>query len=164
MPLTLNTDEHQVLKMDLSTDNTEIVFTENKVYPTDFISTTDEKLYMISTIIKDDDTQTYLIKYYNRLYNEMDVCIKKNSNDNELADKILSNGIVQVYCFGDYVYSRKYYDYGAIGKIEDSQVNSLLISNQLRIAYNNKNSNDLYQPSLLGEVMRFIFWMHKTAY
>ncbi len=54
--------------------------------------------------------------------------------DDELIDNILNNGIVQFYCFSDYVYLRNYSDYGAIGKIEDSQVKSLLLSKQLRIA------------------------------
>lgn len=63
LPVTLNTNEHQVLKMDLSTNSTEVLFTENNPYPSDFISTTDEKLYMFSTISNADSTQTYLIRY-----------------------------------------------------------------------------------------------------
>lgn len=78
------------------------------------------------------------------VYDEYGNLVKTLHFDDELIDKILSNGIVQFYCFGDYIYLRNYSDYGAIGKIEGSQVKSLFLSNQLRIAYNNKNSNDPY--------------------
>ena len=193
LPVTLNTNEHQIVKMDLSTNSTEVLFTEKNSYPNDIISTTDEKIYMFSTISNDDGTQTYLIRYYNYLSNKMDICVSKKSSDgerieafacnngnlyvivskfnnvnieiydyygnlvktiyfdDELIDNILSNGIVQFYCLGDYVYLRNYSDYGAIGKIEDSHVKSLLLSKQLRIAYKNKNTNDLYYAFFIRE-------------
>ena len=54
------------------------------------------------------------------------------------------NGIIQFYCFNDYIYVRNFSDYGAIGKIENDQVKTVLNLYNLRIAYNGRNTQDNY--------------------
>ena len=64
--------------------------------------------------------------------------------DSKLKNFVSNNGIVQFYCFDNYVYIRNFSDYGAIGKIESNQVKTLLDLPNLRIAYNGKNTQDNY--------------------
>lgn len=64
--------------------------------------------------------------------------------DSELSKFVSTNGIVQFYCFGDYIYIRNYSDYGAIGKIENDQVKTILNLPSLRIVYNGENAQDNY--------------------
>lgn len=75
--------------------------------------------------------------------------------DDELKKFILSNDIVQFYCFDDYIYLRNYSDYGAIGKIENNQIKSLLTLPNLRMAYNNKNTNDKLYAFFIREGREF---------
>lgn len=64
--------------------------------------------------------------------------------DSELRNDVSENGIIQFYCFNDYIYVRNFSDYGAIGKIENDQVKTVLNLYNLRIAYNGRNTQDNY--------------------
>lgn len=64
--------------------------------------------------------------------------------DSELRNDVSENGIIQFYCFNDYIYVRNFSDYGAIGKIENDQVKTVLNLYNLRIVYNGRNTQDNY--------------------
>lgn len=64
--------------------------------------------------------------------------------DSELKNFVSNNGIVEFYCFGSYIYIRNFSDYGAIGKIENNQIKTVLELPNLRMAYNGKNTQDDY--------------------
>lgn len=75
--------------------------------------------------------------------------------DSELNNFASANGIVQFYCFGDYIYIRNYSDYGAIGKIENDQVKTILNLPSLRVAYNGENTQDNYYGFFLRSGKEF---------
>lgn len=191
LPITLNTNEHELLMIDADSDTSEVLFDEFNPYPIDTVSIINTDIYMLSSM-GDDSTVTTCIRKYNENTDNMDICIRKGLTDNtgeqivafdcnnekiyvtvkqietgddthieiyddqnydllgklyfdrELYDLVSTNDIVQFYCFGDYVYIRNYSDYGAIGKIENGQVKTILSLPDLRIAYNGGNTQDNY--------------------
>ena len=110
LPVTLNTNEHKLMKINADSNTSEMIFNEFNSYPIDKNYDLIGKLYF----------------------------------DSELKNFVSNNGIVQFYCFDNYVYIRNFSDYGAIGKIESNQVKTLLDLPNLRIAYNGKNTQDNY--------------------
>lgn len=191
LPITLNTNEHELLMIDADSDTSEVLVNEFNPYPIDAVSIINTDIYMLSSM-GDDSTVTTCIRKYNENTDNMDICIRKGLTDNtgeqivafdcnnekiyvtvkqietgddthieiyddqnydllgklyfdrELYDLVSANDIVQFYCFGDYVYIRNYSDYGAIGKIENGQVKTILSLPDLRIAYNGGNTQDNY--------------------
>ena len=191
LPVTLNTNEHKLLMIDVDSNTSEMLFNEFNSYPIDVISIMNTDIYMLSFMV-DNTTETSYIRKYNESTGNMDVCIEKEFTDNigeriiafacndekiyvmvnqietgndiyieiyddknydllgklyfdsELNNFIHDNDIVQFYCFGNYIYIRNYSDYGAIGKIENDQVKTLLNLPNLRIAYNGENTQDNY--------------------
>ena len=191
LPVTLNTNEHKLMKINADSNTSEMIFNEFNSYPIDSVATMNTGIYMLSSK-KDNSTATSYIRKYNENTNEMDICIEKEFTDNtgeqikafacnnekiyvmvnqietendtyieiyddknydligklyfdsELKNFVSNNGIVQFYCFDNYVYIRNFSDYGAIGKIESNQVKTLLDLPNLRIAYNGKNTQDNY--------------------
>ena len=99
-------------------------------------------LYRITVYLNQIETEndTYIEIYDDKNYD----LIGKLYFDSELKNFVSNNGIVQFYCFDNYVYIRNFSDYGAIGKIESNQVKTLLDLPNLRIAYNGKNTQDNY--------------------
>ena len=93
---------------------------------------------MVNQIETENDT--YIEIYDDKNYD----LIGKLYFDSELKNFVSNNGIVQFYCFDNYVYIRNFSDHGAIGKIESNQVKTLLDLPNLRIAYNGKNTQDNY--------------------
>lgn len=108
-----------------------------------------ERIYVIVNQIEADDT--YIEIYDDKNYD----LIGKLYFDSELEHDVSENGIVQFYCFGDYIYVRNFSDYGAIGKIENDQVKILLNLYNLRIAYNGRNTQDNYYGFFLREGQDF---------
>lgn len=191
LPVTLNTNEHKLMKINADSNTSEMIFNEFNSYPIDSVATMNTSIYMLSSK-KDNSTATSYIRKYNENTNEMDICIEKEFTDNtgeqikafacnnekiyvmvnqietendtyieiyddknydligklyfdsELKNFVSNNGIVQFYCFDNYVYIRNFSDHGAIGKIESNQVKTLLDLPNLRIAYNGKNTQDNY--------------------
>lgn len=97
-----------------------------------------ERIYVIVNQIEEDDT--YIEIYDDKNYD----LIGKLYFDSELRNDVSENGIIQFYCFNDYIYVRNFSDYGAIGKIENDQVKTVLNLYNLRIAYNGRNTQDNY--------------------
>lgn len=108
-----------------------------------------ERIYVIVNQIEADDT--YIEIYDDKNYD----LIGKLYFDSELEHDVSENGIVQFYCFDDYIYVRNFSDYGAIGKIENGQVKTLLNLYNLRIAYNGRNTQDNYYGFFLREGQDF---------
>lgn len=95
------------------------------------------KIYVMVTQIEAEN-DTYIEIYDDENYD----LTGKLFLDLDLKNFVSNNGIVQFYCFDDYIYIRNFSDYGAIGKIENNQVKTLLNLPNLRIAYNGKNTQD----------------------
>lgn len=114
-------------------------FTDNTGEQIKAFACNNEKIYvMVNQIETENDT--YIEIYDDKNYD----LIGKLYFDSELKNFVSNNGIVQFYCFDNYVYIRNFSDYGAIGKIESNQVKTLLDLPNLRIAYNGKNTQDNY--------------------
>lgn len=88
----------------------------------------------------DTENSTYIEIYDDKNYDLMN----KLYFDAEMKDFVSGNGIVQFYCFGNYIYIRNFSDDGAIGKIENNKIKTLFRLPNLRIAYNGKNTQDNY--------------------
>lgn len=108
-----------------------------------------ERIYVIVNQIEAYDT--YIEIYDDKNYD----LIGKLYFDSELEHDVSEDGIVQFYCFDDYIYVRNFSDYGAIGKIENGQVKTLLNLYNLRIAYNGRNTQDNYYGFFLREGQDF---------
>ena len=104
-----------------------------------FLDLTDDQLCELFDSSKKEN-DTYIEIYDDKNYD----LIGKMYFDSELKQFVSNNGIVQFYCFDNYVYIRNFSDYGAIGKIESNQVKTFLDLPNLRIAYNGKNTQDNY--------------------
>lgn len=105
-----------------------------------------ERIYAIVNQME-AEKDTYIEIYDDKNYD----LTKKLYFDSELKKVVSENGIVQFYCFGDYIYVRNFSDYGVIGKIENDQVKTLLNLYKLRIAYNGRNTEDNYYGFFLRE-------------
>lgn len=105
-----------------------------------------ERIYVLVNQIEAED-DTYIEIYDDKNYD----LIGKLHFDSELENDVSENGIVQFYCFDDYIYVRNFSDYGAIGKIENDQVKTILNLYKLRIAYNGRNTQDNYYGFFLRE-------------
>ncbi len=105
-----------------------------------------EKIYVIVDPMEAED-DTYIEIYDDKNYD----LLGKLYFDSELENIVSENGIVEFYCFGNYIYLRNFSDYGAIGKIENDQVRTLLNLHNLRIAYNGKNTQDNYYGFFVRE-------------
>lgn len=109
-----------------------------------------QKIYVIENQIEIED-DTYIEIYDDKNYD----LLGKLYFDSELENFVLENGIVQFYCFDNYIYLRNFSDYGAIGKIENDQVKTLLNLPNLRIAYNGNNTQDDYYGFFLRSGIDF---------
>lgn len=114
-------------------------FTDNTGEQIITFACNNEKIYvMVNQIEAGNDI--YIEIYDDKTYD----LLGKLHFDSKLNNFVSVNGIVQFYCFGNYMYIRNYSDYGAIGKIENDQVKTLLNLPNLRIAYNAENTQDNY--------------------
>ena len=80
LPITLNTNEHKLLRVNADTDTSEMIFSEFNSYPMDAVSTMDADIYMLSTK-KDDSVTVNYIRKYNENTGDMDICIEKQFTD-----------------------------------------------------------------------------------
>ena len=80
LPVTLNTNEHKLLRVNADFNTFEIIFTEFNSYPMDAVSIMGTDIYMLSTT-KDDVATSSYIRKYNENTGEMDICIEKQSTD-----------------------------------------------------------------------------------
>lgn len=98
-----------------------------------------ENIYvMVNNMEAENDT--YIEIYDDKNYD----LLGKLYFDSELRNFVSNNGIVEFYCYDSYIYIRNFSDYGAIGKIENNQIKTFLDLPDLRMAYNNKNTQDNY--------------------
>lgn len=105
-----------------------------------------QKIYAVVNQ-KEAEEDTYIEIYDDKNYD----LLGKLYFDSELENVVSENGIVEFHCFGNYIYVRNFSDYGAIGKIENDQVKTLLNLHNLRIAYNGKNTQDNYYGFFIRE-------------
>lgn len=80
LPITLNTNEHKLLRVNTDSTTFEIIFNEFNPYPMDIVSTMNTDIYMLSTKKDDLATVTYIRKF-NENTGEMDICIEKQFTD-----------------------------------------------------------------------------------
>lgn len=80
LPVTLNTNEHQLLVVNASSGTSEIIFSEFNPYPIDAVSAMGTDIYMLSTMKRDTATENYIRKYNGNVGN-MDICIVKQFTD-----------------------------------------------------------------------------------
>lgn len=80
LPITLNTNEHKLLRVNSDSTTFEIIFNEFNPYPMDIVSTMNANIYMLSTKKDDLSTATYVRKY-NENTGNMDICIEKQFTD-----------------------------------------------------------------------------------
>lgn len=76
LPVTLNTNEHKLLMVNVDSGTSEIAFSEFNSYPIDTVSAMNTDVYMLSTM-KDDVAATSYIRKYNKNTGNMDICIEK---------------------------------------------------------------------------------------
>lgn len=81
LPVTLNTNEHELLMVNADSDTSEMIFSEFNSYPMDAVSVMNTDIYMLSTMKDDVATATYIRKY-NENTGDMDICIEKQFTDN----------------------------------------------------------------------------------
>lgn len=81
LPVTLNTNEHKLMKINADSNTSEMIFNEFNSYPIDSVATMNTGIYMLSSK-KDNSTATSYIRKYNENTNEMDICIEKEFTDN----------------------------------------------------------------------------------
>lgn len=77
LPITLNTNEHKLLRVNTDSTTFEIIFNEFNPYPMDIVSTMNTDIYMLSTKKDDLATVTYIRKF-NENTGEMDICIENS--------------------------------------------------------------------------------------
>lgn len=96
----------------------------------------------IYVLVNGDETDNipYIEIYDDKNYN----LIGKLQFDSELINFVSDNGIVEFYCFDNYIYIRNYSDYGVIGKMENNQIKPYLALPNLRVVYNSKDTKDNY--------------------
>ncbi len=80
LPITLNTNEHKLLRVNSDSNTFEMIFNEFNSYPMDIVSTMNTDIYMLSTKKDDLATATYIRKY-NENTGNMDICIEKQFTD-----------------------------------------------------------------------------------
>lgn len=80
LPITLNANEHKLLRVNTDSTTFEIIFNEFNPYPMDIVSTMNTDIYMLSTKKDDLATATYVRKY-NENTGNMDICIEKQFTD-----------------------------------------------------------------------------------
>lgn len=80
LPVTLNTNEHNLLMVNADSDTSEMIFSEYNSYPMDAVSIMNTDIYMLSTMKDDAATATYIRKY-NENTGDMDICIEKQFTD-----------------------------------------------------------------------------------
>ena len=80
LPVTLNTNEHKLLRVNADSNTSEMIFSEFNTYPMDAVSTMDTDIYMLSTM-KDDVAASSYIRKYNENIGDMDICIEKYFTD-----------------------------------------------------------------------------------
>lgn len=133
-----------IRKYNENTNNMDICiekeFTDNTGEQIIAFACNNEKIYVMANQIETGN-DIYLEIYDDKNYD----LLGKLYFDSELNNFIHDNDIVQFYCFNNYIYIRNFSDYGAIGKIENDQVKTLLNLPTLRIAYNGENTQDNYQ-------------------
>lgn len=59
--------------------------------------------------------------------------------DTELAEIVSQNGIAEFYCYNDFIFVRNFSDEGAIGKVEENQIKTILCLPNLRMAQNGRD-------------------------
>lgn len=132
-----------IRKYNENTNNMDICiekeFTDNTGEQIIAFACNNEKIYVMANQIETGN-DIYLEIYDDKNYD----LLGKLYFDSELNNFIHDNDIVQFYCFDNYIYIRNFSDYGAIGKIENDQVKTLLNLPTLRIAYNGENTQDNY--------------------
>lgn len=143
-----------IRKYNENTNNMDICiekeFTDNTGEQIIAFACNNEKIYvMVNQIETGNDI--YIEIYDDKNYD----LLGKLYFDSELNNFVSTNGIVQFYCFGDYIYIRNYSDYGAIGKIENDQVKTILNLPSLRIVYNGENTQDNYYGFFLRSGKEF---------
>lgn len=194
LPITLDNNEHNLIRIDLTNNKVETIFTDYNSEPLDSISTMSDSIYMLSGDIDKNGIYSSYIRRYNDITQQMEICVleksinkdngkiiksfacnngkiyavieDKNSTskdiyinvydgeeftflnkiyfDEGIKSSVLSNDIVQFYSYGEYFYIRDFSDTGIVGKLKDNCITTILTLPQLRIAYNNKNTNDEY--------------------
>lgn len=98
LPITLNTNEHQLLMVDADSGSYEVLFSEFNPCPMDTVSVMNTDIYMLSTI-KDDVAATGYIRKYNENTGGMDICIEKQFTDvsgGQITAFACSNGNIYV--------------------------------------------------------------------
>lgn len=143
-----------IRKYNENTNNMDICiekeFTDNTGEQIIAFACNNEKIYvMVNQIETGNDI--YIEIYDDQNYD----LLGKLYYESELYDFVSAKGVVQFYCFDDYIYIRNYSDYGAIGKIEDDQVKTILNLPGLRIAYNGENTQDNYYGFFLRSGKEF---------
>lgn len=143
-----------IRKYNENTNNMDICiekeFTDNTGEQIIAFACNNEKIYVMVNHIKTRN-DIYIEIYDDQNYD----LLGKLYFDSELYNFISVNGIVQFYCFGDYIYMRNYSDYGAIGKIENGQIKTILNLPGLRIVYNGENTQDNYYGFFLRSGKEF---------
>ena len=80
LPITLNTNEHKLLRVNSDSNTFEMIFNEFNSYPMDIVLAMNTDIYMLSTK-KDDLATTTYIRKYNENTGNMDICIEKQFTD-----------------------------------------------------------------------------------
>ena len=161
LPVTLNTNEHKLMKINADSNTSEMIFNEFNSYPIDSVATMNTGIYMLSSK-KDNSTATSYIRKYNENTNEMDICIEKEFTDNTgeqikafacnnekiyvMVNQIETENdtYIEIYDDKNYDLIGKLYFDSELKNFVSNQVKTLLDLPNLRIAYNGKNTQDNY--------------------
>lgn len=149
-----STTTNYIRKYNEKTNNMDICiekeFTDNAGEQIIAFACNNEKIYvMINQIETGNDI--YIEIYDDQNYD----LLGKLYLDSELYNFVSTGGLVQLYCFDEYIYIRNYSDYGAIGKVENDQVKTILNLPSLRIVYNGENTRDNYYGFFLRSGKEF---------
>lgn len=79
LPITLESGEHNLLRIDIENNNIENIYTDYNSEPLDSISTTNDEIYMLSCDLTKNGVYTSYIRKYNNATQVMDMCILKES-------------------------------------------------------------------------------------
>lgn len=90
-PVTLKTNEHRILKIDLNDNSVEVLISEYNSNLYDSISSMNKKIYILSSNMEDNNSQINFIKSYDTITEEIKVLIQKESNQGKYINLFSCN-------------------------------------------------------------------------